>query len=44
MVEQALLEFEAEHDSKFEKISIIPLEGEGTIEKRVEKYVQLFIK
>ncbi|KAF8888158.1 hypothetical protein CPB84DRAFT_1473955 [Gymnopilus junonius] len=37
MTEQALLEFEREYSVKFEKITKIPLEGEGTIEKRVER-------
>ncbi|KAF8969681.1 hypothetical protein BDZ97DRAFT_213140 [Flammula alnicola] len=37
MMEQALQEFEKEHDVKLEKITKIPLEGDGTIEKRVER-------
>ncbi|KAF9523697.1 hypothetical protein CPB83DRAFT_862502 [Crepidotus variabilis] len=37
MMEQALNEFETEHGVKLDKITSIPLEGEGVIEKRVEK-------
>jgi hypothetical protein len=37
MMEQALEDFGVEHGVNFEKISTIPLEGEGTIEKRVER-------
>lgn len=39
MMEQAIQEFEKEHGVQLEKITKIPLEGEGTIERRVEKYV-----
>lgn len=39
MTEQALHLFETEHGVDFEKITQIPLEGDGTIERRVEKYV-----
>lgn len=31
------MEFEIEHGVKLEKITTIPLEGEGTIETRVDK-------
>jgi hypothetical protein len=34
---QALDEFQEKHDVKLTKITKIPLEGEGTINKRVEK-------
>ncbi|KAF9553354.1 hypothetical protein CPC08DRAFT_822347 [Agrocybe pediades] len=37
MMEQALEEFVAEHGVSLEKITKIPLEGDGTIEKRVER-------
>ncbi|KAJ3482644.1 hypothetical protein NLJ89_g12126 [Agrocybe chaxingu] len=37
MMEQALQEFEAEHNVQFEKITKIPLEGDGTIAKRVDR-------
>ncbi|PPR07240.1 hypothetical protein CVT26_012498, partial [Gymnopilus dilepis] len=37
MTEQALWAFEEEYGVKLEKITKIPLEGEGTIEKRVER-------
>ncbi|KDR77909.1 hypothetical protein GALMADRAFT_1293338 [Galerina marginata CBS 339.88] len=37
MTEQALQEFEREHGVQLEKITKIPLEGDGTIEKRVER-------
>lgn len=39
MMEQALEEFQITHGVKFDKITKIPLEGEGTINGRVEKYV-----
>lgn len=39
MMEQALLEFAKEHEATIEKITKIPLEGEGTIETRVERCV-----
>jgi hypothetical protein len=38
MMEQAVQEFENEQGVQLEKITKIPLEGEGTIERRVEKY------
>jgi len=41
MMEQAIQDFESEHGVKLEKITKIPLEGEGQISKRVEKYVCL---
>ncbi|KJA24769.1 hypothetical protein HYPSUDRAFT_38427 [Hypholoma sublateritium FD-334 SS-4] len=37
MTEQALHAFEAEHGVHLEKITKIPLEGDGTIERRVDK-------
>ncbi|KIM37712.1 hypothetical protein M413DRAFT_448237 [Hebeloma cylindrosporum] len=37
MTEQALLEFEDAHGVKFDKITKVPLEGDGTIERRVER-------
>jgi hypothetical protein len=39
MMGLALEEFQREYGVEFEKITLVPLEGEGTIEKRVEKYV-----
>ena len=39
MTERALHHFEDEHGVKLEKITKIPLEGDGTIDKRVERYV-----
>ena len=41
MMVQALENFQREHNVVFEKITQIPLEGEGMIEKRVEKYAAL---
>lgn len=38
MMNQALEEFQAKHNVKLEKITLIPLEGEGTISLRVAKY------
>ena len=38
MMEQALQQFEDEYGVKLEKITKIPLEGDGTIDKRVERY------
>ena len=38
MTERALHHFENEHGVKLEKITKIPLEGDGTIDKRVERY------
>lgn len=35
----ALEHFEEEHNFKFKKITRIPLEGDGTVERKVEKYV-----
>jgi hypothetical protein len=37
MMVQALEEFQTEHDVKLEKVTKIPLEGEGTINRRVDK-------
>ena len=43
MTERALHEFENEHSVKLEKVTKIPLEGDGTIERRVERYVCLLV-
>jgi hypothetical protein len=40
MMCQALEVFQEQHGVQIEKVTQIPLEGEGTISKRVEKYVQ----
>ncbi|PFH48803.1 hypothetical protein AMATHDRAFT_149104 [Amanita thiersii Skay4041] len=37
MMTQALEDFQTEHGVKLEKVTKIPLEGEGTIKRRVEK-------
>jgi hypothetical protein len=37
MMVQALENFQAEHEVSLEKITAIPLEGEGTIDHRVDK-------
>lgn len=37
MMVQALEEFQRDHNVKLEKITKVPLEGEGTIDGRVEK-------
>ena len=37
MMVQALEEFQAEHGIKLEKVTKIPLEGEGMIKRRVDK-------
>jgi hypothetical protein len=37
MIEAALLEFMEEQGVELEKVTSIPLEGEGTIDHRVEK-------
>jgi hypothetical protein len=37
MTAQALQEFQAEHGVSLEKVTKIPLEGEGTIKLRVDK-------
>ena len=39
MMCQALEQFEQEHGFKFKKITRVPLEGDGTIERKVSKYV-----
>lgn len=39
MMAQALEEFQERHGVKFEKVTQMPLEGEGTISKRVDKCV-----
>ena len=36
----ALEKFEQDHNIKFKKITKIPLEGDGTISRKVAKYVQ----
>lgn len=41
MMVQALENFQREHNVVFDKVTQIPLEGEGMIEKRVEKCVAL---
>ena len=41
MMVQALENFQREHNVVFDKVTQIPLEGEGMIEKRVEKYLAL---
>ena len=41
MMGQALEEFEREHGVEFEKVTLVPLEGEGTIEERVGKSVSM---
>ena len=41
MMVQALENFQREHNVVFDKVTQIPLECEGMIEKRVEKYVAL---
>ena len=41
MMCQALDAFQEKHSVNLEKVTQIPLEGEGTISKRVEKYVLL---
>ena len=38
MMGSALDEFSRAHGVEFEKVTLVPLEGEGTIDKRVEKY------
>lgn len=43
MMEAAVKEFMDAHDMQPEKITCMPLEGEGTIEKRVEKLYQDFL-
>ncbi len=42
MMVQALENFQQEHDVCLEKITRIPLEGEGTIERRVERGVSVY--
>lgn len=37
MMLQALDDFQDKHDVRFKKITKIPLEGEGTINKRVDR-------
>ena len=39
MMCRALEAFQEQHNVHFEKVTQIPLEGEGTIDKRVEKWV-----
>lgn len=38
---QALERFEDEHEFKFKKITSIALEGDGAIERKVTRYVNL---
>lgn len=42
MMLQALDEFQSQNDVTLEKVTKIPLEGEGTIDRRVEKCVSAF--
>lgn len=44
MAVQAMEEFQDKHDVKLSKITKIPLEGEGTISRRVDKYVHVLDK
>jgi hypothetical protein len=44
MAVQALEEFQDKHNVKLSKITKIPLEGEGTISRRVDKYVHILNK
>jgi hypothetical protein len=44
MMVSALEEFQSSYNVKLEKITCIPLEGEGTIERRVEKWAIIFAK
>jgi hypothetical protein len=39
MMERALDEFQARHNVKLDKVTLCPLEGEGTIAARVDKCV-----
>ena len=39
MMESAVLEFMDKHGVTLEKVTNMPLEGDGTIERRVEKFV-----
>ena len=43
MIEEALRKFKNELSVKLNKITIIPLEGDKTIELRVERYVWLLV-
>lgn len=36
MTEQALVKFEGEYGVNFDKITKVPLEGDGTIERRID--------
>ena len=40
----ALEKFEEDHGFKFRKITKIPLEGDGTIERKVAKYVSVYFR
>jgi hypothetical protein len=40
MMVEALEQFQAAYSVSLDKITCIPLEGEGTIDRRVEKYVR----
>ncbi|KAF8326783.1 hypothetical protein F5887DRAFT_1274821 [Amanita rubescens] len=44
MMVQALEEFQSEHNVKLEKVTKIPLEGEGTINRRVDKLYDNLLK
>lgn len=44
MMEAAVLEFMEKQGNELEKVTLMPLEGDGTIEKRVEKLYQDFLK
>lgn len=44
MMEQALEEFQQEQNIKFEKVTLMPLEGEGTISHRMKKFVLLPVR
>ena len=41
MMETAALEFMEKHGNTLEKVTLMPLEGDGTIEKRVDKSVEV---
>lgn len=41
MMVVALEEFQSTYNVSLDKITRIPLEGEGTIDRRVDKYVRL---
>ena len=43
MMCQALEEFQEKHHIKLDKVTQVPLEGEGTIIKRVDRCVTYFL-